>query len=203
MEQNSVKTAVTPQPSTAIPADHGGLRFGAPQHFSYTWLKKHAESLAAAPYQAPPQPDPSVVANIDYDAYGHLKYKLDFALYGDAQPGVFPITFMFVGHYFPKTVRMYAVEKGAELAREIVYDPNYFDIPTSNVARKLPADRCCFAGFWVREAKDGPLDWRQEEPWATFLSPSCFLANDELRQVCISPRGNAVTPCGTGHEVFP
>jgi glucans biosynthesis protein len=203
MEQNSVKIAVTPQPSATIPADHAGLRFGAPQPFSYTWLKKHAESLAAAPYQAPPQPNPSVVANIDYDAYGHLKYKLDFALYGDAPPGVFPITFMFVGHYFPKTVRMYAVEKGAELAREIIYDPEYFDIPTGNVARKLPADPSCFAGFWVREAKDGPLDWRQEEPWVTFLGASYFRAKGELGQVGISARGIALTPGGSGPEEFP
>src|SRR5258707_1942356 len=183
MEQTSVKPAVTPQPSTAIPADHGGLRFGAPQHFSYTWLKEHAESLAAATYQAPPQPDASVVANIDYDAYGHLKYKLDFALYGDAQPGVFPITFMFVGHYFPKTVRMYAVEKGSELAREIIYDPDYFEIPTGNVARRLPAGPFCFAGFLVREAKDGSLDWRHEEPWATFLGASYFRSEVEIVQV--------------------
>src|SRR5258708_18302870 len=168
MEQNSVKTAVTPQPSTAIPADHGGLRFGAPQHFSYTWLKKHAESLAAAPNQAPPQPDPSVVANIDYDAYGHLKYKLDFALYGDAQPGVFPITFMFVGHYFPKTVRMYAVEKGSELAREIIYDPDYFEIPTGHVARRLPAVPSRLSGFWVAGGKNGPLGLRPARPRANF-----------------------------------
>jgi glucan biosynthesis protein len=75
---------------------------------------------------APPQPDPGIVVKIDYDAYGKLKYKLDFALYGDGQPGVFPITFMFVGHYFPKTVRMYAIEPGTQSAREILYDPNYF-----------------------------------------------------------------------------
>jgi glucans biosynthesis protein len=160
MEQKSVKTGVPPQTDATIPADQGGLRFGAPQPFSYNWLKKHAESLATAPYQAPPQPDPSIVSNIDYDAYGHLKYKPEFALYGDAQPGVFPITFMFVGHYFPKTVRMYAVEKDGESAREIIYDPEYFDIPAGNVARRLPADPSCFAGFWVREAKNGPLDWR-------------------------------------------
>src|SRR5258708_15524796 len=113
------------------------------------------------------------------------------------------MTFMFGGHYFPKTVRMYDVEKGAELAREIVYDPNYFDIPTGNVARKLPADPSCFAGFWVWEAKDGPLDWRQEEPWATFIGASYFRAKGELGQVGISARGIALTPGRKRPAEFP
>jgi periplasmic glucans biosynthesis protein len=202
MQQDSVKTAATPEASTAIPADGSrALRFGPQQAFSYDWLKNHAENLAAAPYQAPPQPDPSIVANIDYDAYGRLKYKPDFALYGDGQPGVFPITFMFVGHYFPKTVRMYTVDKGGETAREVLYDPAYFDIPAASVAQRLPTEPSCFAGFWVREAKTG--DWRQEEPWVTFLGASYFRAKGELGQVGISARGIALSPGGSGPEEFP
>src|ERR1700722_7899444 len=168
-QQDFVKMgAATPATATAN-ANQGshGLRFGEAQPFSYDWLKNHAQSLAAAPYQAPPPPDPSVVANIDYDAYGKLKYKQDFALYGDGQPGVFPITFMFVGHYFPKTVRMFAVEKGAEQAREILYDPSHFDIPADSVAQRLAANPSCIAGFWVMEAKTGPLDCLREAPWIT------------------------------------
>jgi glucans biosynthesis protein len=203
--QDFVKIAAA-APATPIPnanqASHG-LRFGAAQPFSYDWLKNHAQSLAAAPYQPPPQPDPSVVANIDYDAYGKLKYKQDFALYGDGQPGVFPITFMFVGHYFPKTVRMFTVEKGAEQAREILYDPSYFDIPADSVAQRLAASPSCIAGFWVMEAKTGPLDWHREEPWVTFLGASYFRAKGELGQVGISARGIALTPGGSGPEEFP
>jgi len=122
-EQRDLLKIAAAAPATAtIKADHGshGLRFGAAQPFSYEWLKNHAKTLAGGPYQPPPQPDPNIVANIDYDAYGKLKYKQDFALYGDGQTGVFPITFMFVGHYFPKTVRMFALEKSAKQAREIL-----------------------------------------------------------------------------------
>jgi glucans biosynthesis protein len=205
MEQESAKTAVTPQTSAAIVADHGshGLRFGPEQPFSYNWLKSHAETLAAAPYQAPPQPDPGIVAKIDYDAYGHLKYKEDFALYGDGRSGVFPITFMFVGHYFPKTVRMYAIDSDAGVAREVIYDPAYFDMPASSVAKRLPPEPSCIAGFWVREAKTGSLDWRREEPWVTFLGASYFRAKGELGQVGISARGISLTPGGSGPEEFP
>ena len=157
-DRHPLKIAAAAPPKSTVKADHRshGLRFGPPQPFSYDWLKQHAENLAAKEYQSPPLPDPNIVANIDYDAYGKLKYKQDFALYGDGQTGVFPITFMFVGHYFPKTVRMYAVEKGAEIAREILYDPEYFDIPANSVAKKLPTEPSCMAGFWVMEAKTGP-----------------------------------------------
>ncbi|MBV9276544.1 MAG: glucan biosynthesis protein D [Verrucomicrobia bacterium] len=179
-----------------------GLRFGPAKPFSYDWLKIHAGELAQSPYVPPPQPDPAIVAAINYDAYGQLKYKPEFALYGDGQPGVFPITFMFVGHYFPKTVRMYSVEKDMN-AREILYDPQYFDIPAHNVAKRLPARPSCIAGFWVREAKNGPSDWRQEEPWLTFLGASYFRAKGELGQVGVSARGIALTPGGSTPEEFP
>ena len=94
-QQDFLKIAVAAQASAAIPVTSGTsrLRFGEPQPFSYEWLKSHAQDLAAAPYHAPAQPDAGIVAAIDYDTYGHLKYKPDSALYGDGQPGVFPITF--------------------------------------------------------------------------------------------------------------
>jgi glucans biosynthesis protein len=202
--QNFMQIALAAQASADLTPKAGtsGLRFGPPQPFSYDWLKTHAQELAAAPYQAPPQPDPATVAAIDYDMYGRLKYKPDFALFGDGQPGVFPITFMFVGHYFPKTVRMYALEKGGEeVAREVIYDPNYFDIPANSGPSRLPADPSCFAGFWVREAKTG--DWRKDEPWVTFLGGCYFRAKGELGQVGVSARGITLTPGGSAPEEFP
>jgi periplasmic glucans biosynthesis protein len=205
-QQNFLKIAVAAQASAAIPVNSGTsrLRFGEPQPFSYDWLKSHAQDLAAEPYHEPPQPDPGIVAAIDYDTYGRLKYKPDSALYGDGQPGVFPVTFLYVGQHFPKTVRMYAVEQcSRELAREIIYDPNYFEIPADSVAKRLPSDPSCFAGFWVREAKASSTDWRREEPWATFLGASYFRAKGELGQVGISARGIALEPGRSGPEEFP
>jgi glucans biosynthesis protein len=205
--RNFLKLALAAQAFAAMPAHAGapGLRLGAPQPFSYDGLKDHARALAAAPYSPPPHPDPKIVAAIDYDAYGRLKYKPEYALYGDGQPGAFPITFMHVGNYFPKTVRMYAVEPDATdgSAREILYDPDYFTIPKDCVAARLAAEPSRFAGFWVREAKGGAADWRKAEPWATFLGASYFRAIGELGQVGLSARGIALTPGGSGPEEFP
>jgi glucans biosynthesis protein len=121
-----LKVALAAQAVAAMPAHARtpGLRLGAPQPFSYDGLKAQAQTLAAAPYSPPPRPDPKIVAAIDYDAYGRLKCKPEYALYGDGEPGAYPITFMHVGNYFPKTVRMYAVAADAagDRAREILYD---------------------------------------------------------------------------------
>ena len=205
--RNFLKLALAAQAFAAMPANASapGLRFGAALPFSYEGLKAHARALAGAPYVPPPAPDPKLVAAIDYDAYGRLKFKPEFALYGDGQPGAYPITFMYVGHYFPKTVRMYAVEQRAsgDVAREVLYDPEYFTIPAGSAAAGLAADPSPFAGFWVREAKDGAADWRKAEPWATFLGASYFRAIGELGQVGLSARGIALTPGGSTPEEFP
>ena len=202
-----LKVALAAQAIAAMPAGARppGLRFGAPQPFSYDALKAQAQALADAPYSPPPRPDPKIVAAIDYDAYGRLKCKPQYALYGDDEPGAFPITFMHVGNYFPKTVRMYAVEAAAagDSAREILYDPDYFVIPADSAAARLPADPSPLAGFWLREAKGGAEDWRHAEPWVTFLGASYFRAKGELGQVGLSARGIALTPGGSAPEEFP
>jgi periplasmic glucans biosynthesis protein len=191
--------------ATSAKADAPRLRLGEAQPFSYGSLKAHAEALAKAPYSPPPLPDPHIVSSIDYDTHGKLKYKEDFALYGDGHPSAFPITFMHVGQYFPKTVRMYAIENagGGEAAREILYDPGYFAIPQDSVAARLPALPSPMAGFWLREPKAGTEDWKTAEPWVTFLGASYFRAKGELGQVGLSARGIALSPGGSEPEEFP
>ena len=208
--RNFLKLALAAQAFAALPAAAepapSSLRFGEPQPFSADWLKAQAQALASAPYNPPPRPDPSIVASIDYDAHGKLKYKNDFALFGDGHPSAFPITFMHVGQYFPKTVRMYAVEASGDSggsAREILYDPEYFSIPQDSIAAKLPQNPSHFAGFWLREPKAGSEDWRVAEPWVTFLGASYFRAKGELGQVGLSARGIALSPGGAGIEEFP
>ncbi len=200
-----IKIALAAQAFATFPARAAtpGLRMGDAQPFSYNWLKVHAETLAGAAYLAPPRPDPKIVSSIDYDAHGQIHYKSEYALFGDNDPAAFPITFMHVGQYFPKTVRMYALDAGGGEAREILYDPSYFAIPQGNIAAELPASPSPIAGFWIREPKSGSENWREAEPWVTFLGASYFRAKGELGQVGISARGIALTPGGSAPEEFP
>jgi periplasmic glucans biosynthesis protein len=176
-----------------------GLQFGPAIAFSHEALKAQARAMAQRPYEPPPRPDPEIVQRLNYDAHGKLHFRYDFALWGEGG-GAYPITFQHVGRYFPKTVRMFAVDGGQ--AREILYSRDYFTIAPDSPAAALPAESSAFAGFWAMEARDGP-DWKLLEPWVTFLGASYFRAIGELGQVGMSARGVALTPGAPGPEEFP
>ena len=175
------------------------LQFGPAEPYDFEALKRMARERAAKDYVAPPRPNPDIVSKIDYDAHGKLRYRQDAALWGNGG-SAYPVTFQHVGMFFPKTVKMHAVEGGR--AREILYDPRVFMGGPDHVAAKLPAQPSAFAGFWVQESRNGP-DWKKLEPWATFLGASYFRAVGDLGQVGLSARGIALAP-GTGTpEEFP
>jgi len=185
------------------------LNYGPPEPFSHEDLIARARALAKSPYQAPPRPDPAIVQQIDYDAHGKLRYHKEAALWAQG-PSPYPITFQHVGRYFPKTVKMHAVSGGK--AREILFNPAYFMGGPDHIAAKLPAQPSAFAGFWVQEDRAKTLfdqssgkrkDWKQREPWATFLGASYFRAVGELGQVGLSARGIALGPGTAQPEEFP
>jgi glucans biosynthesis protein len=186
------------RPSEAA-ATMEGLHFGPPAPFSFESLIEQARERAKAPYVSPPRPAPEAVARIDYDAHGKLKFKTEYSLFKDG-PGAYPISFVFMGHFFPKTVRMFVVENG--IAGEIRYDPAYFQIPEDSPARELPPDASGLAGFWIRESRQ-QADWATAEPWATFLGGAYFRGVGELGQVGLSARGVALNVAGSEPEEFP
>ena len=191
----------------ALPARAmAGLKFGEKFPFSYDWLKQKARALAKEPYVPPPRPAPEIVQQIDYAEHGKLRFKPEYALFADG-PGQFPVTFFHLGQFFPKTVTMHAVFGGE--AREILYLPEYFEMPASSPARKLP-ESAGFAGFRFQESRFGhpgrdgkPLDWRKND-WVAFLGASYFRAIGSDYQYGISARGIAIDPAVAGvAEEFP
>ncbi len=176
-----------------------GLRTNAPQPFSFDILKAMARERAARPYEPPRRPAPEIVAQIDYDAWGKIRFDPDSAVYADG-PGRFPVTFFHLGKYFPKSVEMNVVSDG--MARTIIYDPSYFDMPADSIAHELP-EGAGFAGFRFQEARDGALDWRRND-WAAFLGASYFRAIGDLYQYGLSARGIALdTVMADRAEEFP
>ena len=161
-----------------------GLRYGPEAAFSWESLKARAKVLAGQPYAAPQPSKPDVLWRIDYDAHGRIRYKTDLAVFADG-PGRFPVTFFHLGRYFQKPVRMHVAAAGQ--AKEILYDPAYFDMPKDSPAHELTAGTG-FAGFRFQEARDGKLDWRKND-WVAFLGASYFRAIGELYQYGLSARG--------------
>jgi glucans biosynthesis protein len=187
-------------PVGAAPAE--GLRLGPAFAFDYAHWVEEARALASQPYVAPPPLAPEVLERIDYDAHGRIHFKTARALFAQG-PGACPVTFFHLGRYFRTPVRLF-VAAGAS-AREILYDPDDFDMPADSPARALPRD-AGFAGFRVQESRLGPqqsLDW-QTNDWAAFLGASYFRAIGELYQYGMSARGVAVdTSLGDRPEEFP
>lgn len=167
----------------------GAMRLGPARPFSFDLLKERARQMARVPYVGPARPSPDIVAKIDYDTWGEIKFDMDHALFADG-PGRYPVSFLHLGMFFRKAVEMNIVEAGH--ARQIIYDQKYFEIPDNSIARRLPQD-AGFAGLSVREARDGALDWRKHEiEWASFLGATYFRAMGESHQYGLSARAVAL-----------
>jgi glucans biosynthesis protein len=108
------------------------------------------------------------------------------------------VTYFPLGRYFTKRVRMFAVD--GERARELIFSPDYFDMPADSPARLLPADSG-FAGFRLHESRRRG-DWRTQD-WVAFLGASYFRAIGQLGQYGLSARGLALNTAAGEPEEFP
>ncbi|MFJ4143739.1 glucan biosynthesis protein [Pseudomonas sp. NPDC089734] len=166
------------------------MKTGAPEPFSFEALIERARATASQPYIVPSAPPAELLDKLDYEALGKIHFRSEFALFAQG-PGQFPVTFFHPGKFFPRPVRFHVVEQG--IARELLYDKAYFDMPADSPARQLPAGGG-FAGFRVQESRRGDpqkLDWRSND-WVAFLGASYFRAIGELYQYGLSARGIAV-----------
>ncbi len=163
------------------------MKLGPPVPFSFDSLKAMAQRMAGEPYTGPARPSPDIVAKINYEAWGKIKFDMDHALFADG-PGRFPVSFFHLGMFFRKAVEIHVVDAGS--AREIIYDQSYFEMPEDSIAKKLPQG-AGFAGLRIQEARDGALDWRKND-WVAFLGADYFRAIGELRQYGLSARAVAL-----------
>lgn len=175
------------------------LRLGPAQPFSFDALSQEARALARRPHQPLPKLAPEILDRLDYEALGKVRFDTDYALFKDG-PGQFPATFFLPGKYFPTPVRMWVVDAHQD-AREILYAPDYFMMPSDSPARALPKG-AGFAGFRFQESRLGDQklrDWRNND-WVAFLGASYFRAIGELYQYGLSARGIAVNVATPGRE---
>lgn len=138
-----------------------------------------------------------MVQQIDYDAWGNIRYRPDHALFADG-PSLYPVTFFHVGQFFQKSVKMHVLKQG--VAREIFYSPDYFSMPKNSIARQLP-ENTGFAGFRLQESRNRS-DWPTQN-WVAFLGASYFRAIGALNQYGLSARGVIVDSAEPRPEEFP
>jgi glucans biosynthesis protein len=181
-------------------------RLGPPAPFSFDALTSQAQAMAEAAYVAPAALPPEVLERLDYEALGKIHFDPACALYRDG-PGAYPVTFFHPGRFSAQVVRMFALTdaSGQTSAREILYEPDCFQMPADSPAHALRG-RGGFAGFRLQESRladAAGLDWRKND-WVAFLGASYFRAIGELYQYGISARGIAINVAVPDHpEEFP
>ncbi|MGQ4275132.1 glucan biosynthesis protein [Terrihabitans sp. B22-R8] len=159
---------------------------GPARPFSYDELTERAKTLAGQPFKEPYRPAPDIVSNIDYATHGKIVFKPEQALNVNG-PGVYPVEFFHLGKYFPKKVSINLISEG--MSQEVLFSPEYFDIPKDSIAHGLPQD-AGFAGFRFHESRRRK-DWKHQD-WMVFLGASYFRSIGSLNQYGLSARGIAV-----------
>lgn len=179
-------------PTFARAADACALRLGPASEFSYERLKSDALALAHKPFVPSRIRAADEIYAVDYDAYAHVKFRQECDLWANEPEGP-GIAFFHVQRYAREPVTVSMVENG--YAREIVYSPDYFDIPADSPARRVPRD-IGFAGFRVMN-RDNPGDW------LAFMGASYFRSAGASNQYGLSARGLAIDTAIPGPEEFP
>lgn len=168
----------------------GAATLGPPQPFSFDALKQRAQALSKSPYVPPPQPaagDP--LRGMTFDTFAQAVYKPEMELWRGVS-GAQTVRLFPQGRFYAEPVRIYVLENGS--AREVVYSPDYFNMPADHPLRKLQS--AGFAGFRLM-SRGGVSDW------LAYLGASYFRSSDPNDQYGGSARGLAIN---TGKpEEFP
>ncbi len=113
--------------------------------------------------------------------------------------GADPIAFFHLNKYSADPVTIFALQAdaaGKQMAREILYRPDYFDYGASGLDPR-PLAKLGFAGFRVMESQNSPVDW------LAFQGASYFRSSGQDGQYGASARGIAVNTALQTAEEFP
>ena len=167
------------------------LHFRDPKPFSFEILAERARHMAMQAYMPETPRDPKVLDSIDYDAFWKIKYREDATL--TLAGGKAPVRLFHLGRYFQLPVGIHVVD--GDQARQLIYDPDLFEMPADSPARKLPHD-IGFAGMRVMSPD-------QKSDWLAFLGAAYFRSSGELDQYGLSARAVAIDVAMPTPEEFP
>jgi glucans biosynthesis protein len=173
------------------------LKLGPAHPFSFDTLKAEAKSLAGKPYRKPDAPAAATLGAIDFDKVQKIRFRPGEALWlGTALP--YPVSFFHLNKYSVEPVTIFALDGPPEkiVAREILYDPAYFDYADSGID---PASlgKIGFSGFRVNDGQNAQGDWM------AFQGASYFRTPGQDDQYGASSRGLALDTALPKPEEFP
>ncbi|WP_225028752.1 glucan biosynthesis protein [Xinfangfangia pollutisoli] len=175
-------------PAPATPALQ--IAYGPSQAFSFDGLKQRARDLAAKPYVPAVQQDAAALDAIDYDAQWKIRFRDDHSLLAGPEA---PVQFFHLTRYSRDPVRISMVQGGQ--SREVLYTPDFFDMPADSPARKIEA-KAAFAGFRIMRPD-------MQSDWISFLGASYYRTDGAEKQYGLSARGLALNTGLATPEEFP
>lgn len=183
-------------PAAALAHHRGpGMRLLAPEPFSAGALRARAEAMAAAPFAARPE-IPRAWTALSYDQYRSIWFRDAEALWHDG-PGPLQVDFFPPGLYFPRPVKVFAVEGG--FARKVGFDLGVFDRTDS--FPEMPVDATLgYSGLRMRAETVAPGIFQE---FAVFQGASYFRAIGRGETYGLSARGLALDTAEPTGEEFP
>ena len=182
--------------SGGVPAAAAKLT-SASAAFNVEWLRNWARELAAAPYEAPADPIPAALTDLNYDHYREIRFRTDHALWRDMGL-TFQVQFFHPGFYHREPVEIFDVVDN--VARPVTYSPDLFDFGKSGIDPASLTSDIGFAGFRLHYPLNR-LDYLDEI--AVFLGASYFRCVGRGNGYGISARGLALNTGLPEGEEFP
>ncbi|MAA66242.1 MAG: glucan biosynthesis protein D [Alteromonadaceae bacterium] len=170
-----------------------GKPIGESKRFDYAWLKGHARDLASKPFKSHEGELPKSLQKLSWDDYQAIRFRPEKSLWQD-DGSAFRAQLFHLGLYFQTPVHIFEVIDGE--ARELAYDPDYFEYDGKQPLGDLPDD-LGYAGFRVQFHTNYKLDL------AAFLGASYFRAVGKDMQYGMSARGLAIDTATDHDEEFP
>ncbi|MEM7620220.1 MAG: glucan biosynthesis protein D [Pseudomonadota bacterium] len=168
------------------------IQLGAKQDFSLEILIARARQLSKKNWVPPQIKYDSQLQSIDYEAYQKLRFSKQKTIVSSKNKTA-ALQFFHLGRYFKESVQVSLVSQN--ISRELLYTPDFFEIPNDHIARSLPKN-LGFAGFRVMES-------HLESDWMAFLGASYFRASTPFDQYGLSARGIAIDSGLPKDEEFP
>ncbi|HET7570604.1 MAG TPA: glucan biosynthesis protein G [Gammaproteobacteria bacterium] len=163
--------------------------------FGFDDVVAKAKALAAKPFQQP-KPIPDFLANISYNDYRDIRFRVEDSLWKQSNTR-FQVRLIHPGLYYKHSVTINVVD--AQGVHEVQFSPQLFDYGHNKFADKIPPD-LGFAGFKLTY----PLkDKKADNQFIVFAGASYFRAVGRDEAWGLSARGLAVDTGLQSGEEFP
>lgn len=165
--------------------------------FTFEEVVSRARSLAQADYLAPSEKLPDALAQLDWDAWRHIRFKSDNRLLR-GRNSRFSMQLFHLGHLFRKAVTVNVIREN--IAVPVPYTADLFDYGPVRLNKPLPVN-LGFAGFRLHYPLNAPGN---HDELISFVGSSYFRWLGRGQKYGLSARGLSVdTGFLDGKEEFP